>query len=162
MLGPLFAVFAERIGGNILDITWAWATYLIVTGVLTVLVGELSDKHLSKEKLIVVGSFLNAAFTFCYLLVNEPADLFLVQAGLGFGTALSSPTWSALFLKYEKAERGGFLWGLASGGSQLTIGVAIVLGGVIVNYLSFTALFIIMGVLQLLAAEYLAQILKKD
>lgn len=25
MLGPLFAVFAQRIGGNILDITWAWS-----------------------------------------------------------------------------------------------------------------------------------------
>jgi hypothetical protein len=25
MLGPLFAVFAQGIGGNILDITWAWA-----------------------------------------------------------------------------------------------------------------------------------------
>ena len=26
MMGPLFAVFAEKIGGDILDITWAWAT----------------------------------------------------------------------------------------------------------------------------------------
>jgi hypothetical protein len=25
MLGPLFVVFAERIGGNILEIAWAWA-----------------------------------------------------------------------------------------------------------------------------------------
>jgi hypothetical protein len=25
MLGPLFAVFAQHVGGNVLDITWAWA-----------------------------------------------------------------------------------------------------------------------------------------
>jgi len=25
LLGPLFAVFAERIGGDVLDIAWAWA-----------------------------------------------------------------------------------------------------------------------------------------
>src|SRR3989344_2612686 len=43
MLGPLFAIFAGRIGGDILDITWAWATYLIVTGVLYILVGKLTD-----------------------------------------------------------------------------------------------------------------------
>ena len=32
LLGPLFAVFSERVGGDILDITGAWAAYLIVSG----------------------------------------------------------------------------------------------------------------------------------
>src|SRR5262247_2371624 len=39
MLGPLFAVFAQRVGGNILDITWAWAIYLGMTGILTIVAG---------------------------------------------------------------------------------------------------------------------------
>ncbi|MFW5719419.1 MAG: hypothetical protein ACOCXT_00120 [Candidatus Dojkabacteria bacterium] len=28
MFGPLLAVFAERIGGDLLDITWVWATLI--------------------------------------------------------------------------------------------------------------------------------------
>lgn len=34
MLGPLLAIFTEKVGGDIMDITWAWAVFLIVTGVL--------------------------------------------------------------------------------------------------------------------------------
>lgn len=32
MLGPLLAIYTERIGGDIFDISWAWAIYLVVTG----------------------------------------------------------------------------------------------------------------------------------
>ena len=44
MLGPLFAVFTEQIGGDVLDISWAWATYLIIAGVLYIWVGKLTVK----------------------------------------------------------------------------------------------------------------------
>ena len=27
LFGPLFAIYAEKIGGDLLDITWAWAFY---------------------------------------------------------------------------------------------------------------------------------------
>src|SRR3990167_9276813 len=90
MLGPLFAVFADKIGGNILDITWAWATYLIVSGVVVILVGALADK-LSKEKIMLAGYILDTVFTFCYLLVQTPLHLFLVQGGLGIAAALAVP-----------------------------------------------------------------------
>jgi hypothetical protein len=55
MLGPLLAVFATRIGGNILEITWAWAIYLVLKGVLTMVIGNLSDNKYSKEKLMIFG-----------------------------------------------------------------------------------------------------------
>jgi MFS family permease len=91
MLGPLFAVFAQRLGGNILDITWAWAIYLGMTGILTIVVGGVSDRiwqWCGRERLLVAGYALNALCTFGYLLVHTPRDLFLVQAGLGVALAL--------------------------------------------------------------------------
>ncbi|MEK7102028.1 MAG: MFS transporter, partial [Patescibacteria group bacterium] len=42
MLGPLFAVFAGRVGGSLLEMSWAWATYLIVTGVFTIIVSRFA------------------------------------------------------------------------------------------------------------------------
>lgn len=160
MLGPLFAVFAERVGGNILDIAWAWATYLIVTGVLTIVVGKFSDKLFTKEKLLVIGYGLNALFTFSYLLISKPAHLFLVQAGLGVSLALASPTWSSLYSKYEDKKKRGLIWGLASGEANICTGIAIIIGGFIVNFASFSALFITMGCIQLLAFFVEAKILK--
>ena len=159
MLGPLFAVFSNRLGGNILDITIAWATYLIVSGVLNVIVGKISDRH-SKEKLMVLGYGLNALFTFGYLLVDSPFNLFLIQAGLGVASALATPTWYALFSEYTEKTRGGFTWGLTHGSSEIIDGVAVIIGGLIVSYFSFEALFITMGVIQTIAVIYQARILK--
>ena len=159
MLGPLFAVFAERIGGDILELTWAWATYLIVTGILIVFVGRISDFS-SKEKIMLIGYTLNTIFTFGYLLVSSPVHLFVIEAGLGVATALAWPTWDALYAKYENKNYDGTAWGLAAGGEFFMGGLAIILGGFIVAKLSFNALFITMGFVQLIATIYQAKILK--
>jgi len=159
MLGPLFAVFAERIGGNILDISWAWATYLIVTGVFVIIIGKYSDRH-SKEKIMIAGYALTAVFTFSYLLVQSPAHLFLVQAGLGIALALCNPTWYALYDRNSSNRSGGYIWGLADGEAKIMTGLAIILGGLIVNFFSFEMLFIVMGSVQILATIYQSRILR--
>ena len=161
MLGPLFAVFAERIGGSILDISAAWAVYLVTTGILIILIGELSDKKGGHEKLVTIGFALNALFTFGYLFVREPFHLFIVQAGLGAATALSTPTWNSLYARYEDKKRTGYSWGLAVGQANIATGIAIVIGGFIVAKYSFTALFITMGIIQVIATLYQSRIIDR-
>ena len=68
MLGPLFAIFTERIGGSILEISWAWSTYLIMAGLMHIVIGKITDTYDNKEKVMVLGYALNAIFTFSYLL----------------------------------------------------------------------------------------------
>ena len=161
MLGPLFAVFTGKVGGDILDITWAWATYLILAGLLYIVVGKVTDKHDNKEKVMVLGYALNALCTFGYLLVSSPWHLFLVQAGLGIAAAMATPTWDALYARHEDRNHDGFQWGLAGGMGQIITGIAIILGGYIVSYSSFTVLFTTMGIIQVAATIYQAQILRK-
>lgn len=161
MMGPILAIFNERVGGDILDISWVWATYLIATGIFTVFIGNLSDNKISKEKLLVTGYLLNTLFTFSYLFVASSGQLFAVQAGLGFATALATPTWDALYASNEDKTKAGYIWGLAGGRDQLITGVAIIIGGLIVNYFDFKVLFITMGVVQAIATIYQAQILKE-
>ncbi len=161
MLGPLFAVFTERIGGDILDITWAWATYLIVTGILYILVGKFVDGHLNKAKVMVIGYGLNSLFTFGYLLVSSPIHLFFIQAGLGVAAALTNPNWLALYAKYEDRKHDGYTWGLFGGEGHIVTGLAMILGGFIVNYISFNVLFITMGTIEAIAAIYQMKILRK-
>lgn len=161
MLGPLFAVYVKEIGGDILEITWAWATYLIVTGVLQIVFGKISDGKYSKETMMIAGYALNAIFTFGYLVVSSPFGLFIVQAGLGVALALANPTWNALYAKHEDKSKGGLEWGMANGEAQLVTGVAIIIGGFIVTFFSFKTLFIVMGIVQVIATVYQARILKK-
>lgn len=160
MLGPLFAIFAERIGGDILEITGAWATYLIVSGILIVFVGRISDK-INKRKLVFYGYILNALLTFGYLLVDTPLKLLFIQAGLGLAAALATPTWDALYSEHGTKTKDGTEWGLADGVSQLFTGIAIIIGGFVVTYLSFTTLFITMGIIQIISVLCLIPILRK-
>ena len=158
MLGPLFSIFSQQKGGNIFDITWAWAIYLGCTGIFVMIVGNLSDR-ISKEKLLVTGYALTALCTFGYLLVESPFQLFLVQAGLGLALGLCNPTWFALYDKHMPPKRRGYAWGLEDGLGKILVAVAILLGGFIVEQYSFQTLFITMGTIQIIATLYMAQIL---
>jgi len=159
MFGPLFALFADRVGGNVLAITWAWAGYLVVKGLTSIVVGKVSDKYMSKETLIVFGFALNALLTFGYLLVNSRTSLFLVESGLGLAAALALPTWSSLFARYTGKSKNGWAWGMASGTDDFVTAIGIVLGGMVVSKFSFSGLFVVMGLIQLSATLYQAKIL---
>lgn len=160
MLGPIFAIFAQKVGGDILDITWAWATYLIITGLLMILIGKLSDK-INKRKIVFIGYLLNAIFTFCYLFIHTPTQLLFLQGGLGIAAALATPTWNSLYSEYGNKKKRGLSWGLADGSSQLFTGLAIILGGLIVTNYSFNLLFIIMTIIQIISVILLVPIIKE-
>ena len=159
MLGPLFAIFSEKVGGDILDITWAWATYLVITGVFYIIVGRLLNNKEIKVKVMVFGYSLNALLTFGYLLVDSPFKLFLVQAGLGIAEALGTPAWDALYAKSLDSDLDSYAWGLSTGQSQIVTGIAFAVGGVITHFISFNALFITMGIIQIGAAIVTSQLL---
>lgn len=147
LLGPLYAVFAQRIGGDILELTWAYALYLITMGVLSIYIGEFTNPG-SRKRLMTIGYGLNAVATFCYLLVDSPLKLFMVQGALGVAAALATPTWNSLFSTSDGGKNAGSGWGLDAGGSNITLGIAAVAGGLIMANFGFTALFALMGVVQ--------------
>jgi MFS family permease len=161
LLGPLFAIYTEKIGGDIFDITFAYALYLAVTGILVILVGKISDKSEKlQKKLLIGGYFLTAISTLMYLFVSNTFELFIVQIFLGVALAMCNPTWYALYDKYSTKNKEGFLWGLSDGLGKIFTAIAVILGGLIVNYFSFEVLFISMASIQFLAALYLLKIYK--
>lgn len=159
MFGPLFAVFAQKVGGDILDITWAWASYLIVTGILYIIAGRIINKRKYEAQVMIAGYALNAGFTFCYLLVSNPMGLFLVQVGLGVAEAVGTPAWDSLFARSVPKGSDSFAWGMATGQSQIVTGIAFFCGGLITHFLSFNTLFITMGIVQVFATLVQARIL---
>lgn len=160
LFGPLLAVFTGKIGGNILDISYAWATFLLATGIATIIVGKYSDGPRVKERLLVIGYVFNALFTFLLLTVDSPIGLFFNQFGFGIAVALATPTWQALYAQYEDKKRPSMTWALFSGEAVIIQGIAILIGGIIVKYFSFHVLFTVMGCIQVVAALFVAQILQ--
>ena len=159
MMGPLYAIFTEKVGGDILDITWAWSAYLVCTGIFYILVGRIFNKRGFKSEMMVIGYSLNALLTFGYLLVSTPFHLFLVQAGLGIAEAIGTPLWDTLYAKNLSEEHDTYAWGLSTGQSQVVSGIAFAIGGMLVNYYSFDMLFVVMGGIQVVAALVIASLL---
>ena len=77
LFGPLFAIYAEKIGGNLLEITWAWAIYLIATGIFYAIIGKLFTHSKFKRHLMIFGYGLNALLTFGYIFVQNTQQLFI-------------------------------------------------------------------------------------
>ncbi len=159
LFGPLFAIFSETVGGDLLDITSAWSAYLIVTGLMYLLVGKTLNHSKYKEEVMVFGYFLNTLFTFSYLLVNSVSSLFIVQIGLGIAESLSTPIWDALFAKSLEDKEDTFHWGLATGHTHFVTGIAVAIGGLITYYISFHMLFIVMGTIQAAATLMQAKLI---
>jgi predicted MFS family arabinose efflux permease len=86
--------------------------------------------------------------------------LLIVQAGIGIAIALSNPTYFALLAKNSSSESDGALWGWADGRDKIATGLAVFAGGLIVSQAGFQTLFVIMGILQLFAVLYLAQLFR--
>ncbi|MFC1787869.1 MFS transporter [Patescibacteria group bacterium] len=158
LIGPFYAVFVERIGGDILDIGFTATVFSLSTGILIILIGKLSDK-IKKELITTLGYLFFAIGSFGYLIISHPWQLFILQIVFALGTACLSAPLSALFAKFIQKGKEGFEWGLEGGGVYLAVGLAVFVGTLIVNYFGFKILFIAMFSIQVLATLIQTRIL---
>lgn len=134
-----------------LDITYAWALFLITSGVLYIFFGKLLSNSTRKKEILVLGYALNTVFTFGYLLVHNSTQLFIIQILLAIAEAICSPLWDAIFAKELDEKDDVFFWSVAGGHTHLVSGIAIATGGLIAYHFSFEMLFILMGIIQAIA-----------
>jgi MFS family permease len=93
------------------------------------------------------------------MFVSSPTQLFLLQIGLGIAEALSAPIWDSLFASNMEDTEDTFHWSLATGHTHFVSGIAIAIGGLIAHYISFNALFLTMGIIQVIATFVQAKLL---
>jgi MFS family permease len=160
MLGPLYALFAEKVGGGVMELSWVYAVFLVVTGVGVLLVGRYSDR-VGLEWLLVGGCALGAVATYGYILVSDIWGLLIIQVLWGIATALSEPTWYALYDRHSGDDtRDGYVWSLSTGYGYILRGVGMLLGGYLVAHYSFNIMFAAMGTILALSTLYQARILQ--
>jgi MFS family permease len=151
MLVPMYAAFTERVGGSILDAGIAFAAFSIATGLAVSLIGTRSWFQHHIRLFLVLGFAISAACDFSYILVENRWQLFAAQIIAGLATGLVEPAWDALFTE-DMDSSSVKHWSIWAGGTHLIAGIAALAGGAIVAYLSFTTLFVTMGLMDTLAA----------
>jgi MFS family permease len=158
LFGPLYAIYVQNIGGDILDVGNTMALYSIMTGVLIILFGKLSD-HGRKELYATLGFALSAMGTLGYVIVKTPFQLYLLQIIFAVSTALLTAPFSALFAEHIDKSKAGLLWALEGGGSKIIFGLGLLLGTYITYRFGFVTVFVVVFILQACSAFILGRTL---
>ena len=146
LLAPIYAIFVEEIGGDILDAGLTYAIYLFVLGIMIFFISRWENHKKFKGKLLIFSYFLFTITSIGYLLVSNKIHLFIVQGILGLAEAFNSPVYDGLYSKF--LDKGKFVseWGLYASMRSIVTGIAAIGGGAIATYFGFKVLFLIMFV----------------
>lgn len=155
MLGPIYALFVERIGGDLLDASIAAGLFALTAGVVTLLSGKLSDEIRHSEWIIILGYSMMGLGFLLYTIVDSVLFLFAVQIIIGFGEAIYSPAFDKLYSKHLDRNKEGTEWGAWESMYYFTTAFGALAGGLIVSKLGFNAIFAIMAALCYVSASYL-------
>ena len=152
MLGPIYAIFVGKIGGDILDVGWAYFTFTFTSGVILYLISRWENRILHKEKLVVVGYLINALGCLLYYFTETQTMLLFVQAVLGIGIAVISPAFDSMYSHFVRTDEEASDWGAWEAMGYMVAAVAAVLGSMVANNYGFGVLFLVMFAASLVGA----------
>jgi len=162
MLGPIYAIFVQDIGGDILDASWAYFAFMITTGVILYLISKWEDKVKHKEKLITIGYSLTSLGVLSYVFVNNQTTLIITQIILGVAEAILLPAFDATYSSYLDKNEEASNWGAWESMWYIVTAFSCVIGGYIASSkLGFRGLFIIMFILSLFSVVTSLNMFKK-
>jgi len=117
LLGPIFALFITKFiqGGNEAVAGIAAAIFLITRSVFQIPIATLIDKIRGEKDdyyFMFIFSLLSSIIPLFYLIINQPWQLYLVQFILGLFTALTFPSYMAIFTRHIDKNKEGTEWGV--------------------------------------------------
>lgn len=155
MLGPIYALFVQSIGGDLLDASLTGGLFALAAGITTLLAGKFADKE-RRPELIVASGYAIMGFGFIlYLFVKSIWFLFAVQILIGFAEAFYSPAFDALYSKHTTEKKAGREWGAWEALNYFSIAAGAALGGFIASAFGFKAIFVIMAGLCFASSLYI-------
>jgi len=149
LFGPIYAIFVEQIGGDLLTAGGAYSAFAIAAGVLMLLLGKWEDKSKHQEKLVILGYALSCAGFLGYLFIQRPIHLFAVQIILGVANAINTPAYDSLYSKFLDKGKFASEWGMWESMTRIVTGIAALIGGFVAKIYGFRTLFIIMFAISL-------------
>lgn len=141
---PIYAVFVQHVGGNILDAGWAMGIFLITEGVFTTLVHRGRYTPRMRIALMILGWAIWLGGICFYLFISNIATLFLAQVLTAIGNAIADPVFDMELADHTDQDLKEYEWGVWEGSKAFIDGVAAILGAFIVTAFSFRTLIYVM------------------
>ncbi len=164
LLAPIFAIFViDKISGSIEVVGIASAIYLISKSIFEIPVGTYIDKAKNEKYDLytaLIGTILVAVVYFMYMYITSVWHIYVLQALMGLGAALSFPGWYSIFTKHIDKGKEAYEWSLYDVLLGIGMAATAALGGFIAERFGFQVLFALIGSFTLLGALLLLMIRK--
>ena len=150
LFAPIYAIFVEQIGGNLVIAGTSYGIFSIAAGVLMFFISKWEDRVKHQERLIILGYLLSCIGYVGYFFIKEPWHLFVVQVIFGIGTAITSPAYDGIYSK--NLDKGKFVseWGFWESMRWIVTAVAASIGGYLASLYGFRFLFAVMFIISLI------------
>lgn len=158
MFGPIYAIYVEEIGGDILAAGTSWAIFMIVSGIGIMIMGKIQDKMKREKPIIIFGSVLTSLAYLGYFFVSNVAQLFLVQALLGLSTVIKTPAYDSFYTRYLEQGKFASQWAAWESLWYISAGFAAIMGAFLAKIFSFKALFLAMFFLSLIGLAFVTKL----
>jgi predicted MFS family arabinose efflux permease len=155
LFSPFYVVFVEKLGQNIAFAGLSWGLFAIVSGILILLFSNWELQVKEQELLCVAGYMLRGVVFLSYAFMTSVPQLLVTQVLWGISIALSTPAFDSLYSAHTSKEDAILQWGGWEGMVSISAGLAAILGGVLIEYVGFTAIFIAMACISMFLGIYI-------
>lgn len=155
MLVPIYAVFVQEVGGDVLDAGITAAALAFGSGVAALFAGRYADAMRDKKRPIIICYAVTAAGFLLFTTITNIWYLAAIQVVMGLVRAFAEPAYDALYSTHLDKNREAEGWGAWEAMAYFVTAGGALAGAAIVSNTSFDMLFTVMAGLCTLSALYM-------
>lgn len=161
LLGPIYALFVNEIGGDLLDAGVTGAVFALAAGITVLVAGQYCDRAKCPAHIVAFGYCVMGMGYILFLLVQSMPSLLFVQMVIGLGEAIYVSSFDALYSRHLDGNKEGMQWGAWEAMNYFSLAFGAVAGGFLARQYGFDVLFVIMALLCFASATYMCVNAKK-
>lgn len=157
MFSPLYALFVENFipGANEFEIGLSISIFLISRSVLQIPIATFIDKIKGEKDdytFLVIFSMAAALMNLTFLWISTVWQLYLVNMIMGIFSAITYPSYMALFTRHIDKNMEGTEWGVYYTFTDLSTAALAAFGGYLAGSFGFPTLIVIVSALSFVGA----------
>ncbi len=141
---PIYAIFVQKIGGDILDAGYAMGIFLITDGLFTMFLHRFKWNRRQRLFMMILGWVIWLAGICMYIFISSVLILFIAQFLTAVGTAVADPVFDQELADHTDKGMEELEWGFFEGSKSLLDGLAAILGAMIAAFFGFNVLIYVM------------------
>lgn len=154
MLGPLYAVYVQKLGGSIVVVSETWSVMLLTTTLVNFVLIRYGDRIKEHEYFLIAGFVFRAIAWVGFVYAGNILSIIFLQIIVGVGEAVGSTGFDAIFAEHLDKKchiRDYAIWKTIS---NVIAAFATLIGGFVVTLYGFNPLFWFMGAIALGCAVF--------